>query len=324
MKYTKFIYALMAAPALLLASCSDYEDKEIASEVYSNDAVRFAGCDGDTIVTEVEPGVTTFTINVVRDSEQAAEYALTVLGNEGDAISVPATVPFAEGQKETKVTVTISSNAEVGKPYKFTLSLDEANMNPYKEEYSIYYGKVSIVKWNNLGKGQFLDTFTFATVDEEGNLLDMAAVEVDIIQRDDKPEMYRIQSPYSAAVLDRFEWTGWYGAISTAPIELTLEKDGDATYVLWKYWGTNLNYQGNAANPILACNQRAFGEEEDKKQTVVYAEDGKTVLYFDLKPEFFINGLGSFGPASVFIAMPGFDLAGMMEVPVCGLDGVDK
>lgn len=304
MKIYKYLMGLLFAPALMMTACSEYEDTEVASpSVDANcPAVRFSS--ENATYSELAPDATSFTLTVIRDGSDAAEYPITVVNNEANSFNVPSTVSFASGEKEATIEISMVAGAEMGKELALELSFADEYVNPYKPEYSTYMGTAMIVKWNVLGTGQFFDSFCYTTET-------FAAVyEVTIEQRDDQPSQYRINYPYSTGILEAAEWTGWIGGATQDYINFTVSDKGAIT---WSFWYTNLLYQGAAGAEIKAYHPSALN---NTTASTVKTDDDGNILYFVLNPYYYIDGMGGFGVNPAYLGFPGFDLAGALGVSV--------
>ena len=302
MKFYKYLLGLLFAPVLMTA-CSEYEDTEVASPSADANcpAVRFAS--DNATYSELAPEAT-FTLKVLRDASDAAEYAINVVNNEDNAFIVPSTVSFAAGEKETTIQINMAASAVAGKTVALELNFSDELVNTYKTEYGTYMGTAMIVKWNVLGTGQFFDSFCFVAEN-------FAAVhEVTIEQRDDMPTEYRINNPYCAGILESAEWTGWIGGATQEYINFSVDSKGVIT---WDFWYTNLLYQGGAGQEIKAYHPSALSNSTASN---VKKDENGNVLYFVLNPYYYIDGLGGFGVNPAYLGFPGFDLAGALGVSI--------
>ncbi len=292
--------------AALFVGCSDFDDTvELSPEVSdSNAAVRFTPDNKSDF--ELDPNVSLeITLTVIRDNETAAlDVPVVAVLNTEDGFIFPEVLSFAAGEASADLTIRMSDAAPTGVALPFALTFGDDFTNPYKTEYATFYGNVSIIKWNNLGTAQFYDSFSFYKV-----------AEVTLEQRDDKPEMYRINTPYSNGILLDAEWDGWLGGTSQEKITFTVDEQGGIT---WNdFWYTSLLYQGNAGQDIKAYEPAAL-EKDVVDPSVVVKNDADAILYFELHPSMYIDGVGGFGEKAVYLGFPGFDLAGALGVPVYG------
>ncbi|WP_138956879.1 hypothetical protein [Thermophagus xiamenensis] len=304
MKKNKILITLLALITFTFGACSDYEDTEEVSPSVSKDnpEVRF---DFDNPTTfEFDPASNIeFSLSVIRNNESGKlEVPLYVLQNTENSFVFPESIVFEDGEDTTSITIGISDSAPIGEVLPFQIEIDESFINPYLETtYSIFEGEVAIIKWNQLGTVHFYDSFSFYSI-----------AEVDLEQRDDMPEVYRINSPYTEGILLEAEWEGWIGGPTQDKIVFTVDGDN----VTWEgFWYTNLLYQGVSGQSIKAYLPSAIGKEGDE-QSVVVKDDDENILYFELYPSFYIDGLGGFGLNPVFLGFPGYDLSSVLELPV--------
>lgn len=308
MKLYKLFTTLLIATAF--TACADYEDVIVPSPVVSDNvqAVRFASTNKTTF--ELDPNnELSVSLKVIRNaanSAAAAEIPVEVVSNANDNFVVPSTVSFAAGDSTATLKIMTSASAPVGEDMTFEIKIADEQVNPYKAEYASYKAKVIIVKWNNLGKVHFYDSFAFSTATAS------YAVEVTLEQRDDKKNFYRINFPYSAGVLEAAEWTGWIGGNTQSHIVFNV----GATYVTWDgFWYTNLIYDGVATDPIKAYLPSAIGKTDDKQSTVKKDTEGN-ILYLALKPYYYVDGVGGWGMKPTYLSFPGYDLLGALNLTV--------
>lgn len=308
MKINKLYIAFFILATSLFVACSEYTDTVVPGSTVSadNPAVRFGK--SNQIKLELDPSNLTFAIAVRRSNATASlEVPVTVLADTANVFTVPGTVSFPAGVDSVSLKVAMNSSAPTGLPVNLQLTFGDQYINPYKAAgYPIYSSQLTIVKWNNLGKVQFYDSFSFYHV-----------VEVTLEQRNDIPTIYRITSPYKEDILLDAEWTGWIGGTTQDKILFTVK----GANVTWnKFWYTNLLNDGKAGQEIKAYLPSAVppsGKTGDNKSVVVKGTDGK-IQYFKLYPYFYIDGVGGWGLNVVYVGFPGYDLATAIDVPVFG------
>lgn len=298
MKLNKFVLGFAVMAAFGFASCGDdFDFTDEPSPVCENDAVRFS--DGNAAMTEIDPSNPVFAVVVKRDATQAASYTLTVIENQENAFSVPSTVTFAEGEKEVSVPVGISENAPTATDLSLTLSLQDDQVNPYKSEMAKRTFTINIVKWNNLGTGQWLDGFWYGFWDE-----------VQIQQRDDKPEIFRCTNPYTNELCEAYGESN-HGTY-TKYLTFELKKNGQITWE--KYFTFNTMYDDS--NEIWAVVPSALTDNkaDDAGSKAEFDEEGN-IQYFTIDPYWYISGMGGWGPGEYpcYLAFPGVDLATEFE-----------
>lgn len=159
MKSFKHIWGLAVAmlAATTLYSCSEDEPTYTPADPEGAlSHVSFAGS-SDAIV-EVEPGTTSFTVTLQRPESAAADaesVELSVVANEGNVFSCPATANFAAGETETHITVSVSG-AEEGTYYNLSLLVagTQSNYTDGSRQKNVSF---AIMKWENIGKGYWVD-----------------------------------------------------------------------------------------------------------------------------------------------------------------------
>jgi len=310
MKLNKIV-TISAITLLFMASCSNWKDSEIPSpEVSANSpAARFASTNPASF--EIPPSNDmSFTLTVIRDSEakaNALDVPITIISDS--AFTVPSTVSFAAGSATATLQIKIDPTATPGSTLPLAISLDNADANPYKAEYSSYYGKILISPWVSMGTAQFYDDFIFAEWADEP-VPYVAEVSIDKNFLD--PNSFRISYPYTDDILKAVgDDDGSMGGTTQANIVFTINGDN----VTWsKFWYTSLLYDGDGTD-IKAYLPSAINKDGDSKSVVVRDADGN-IEYFELYPYYYIDGLGGFGLFPVYLGFPGFDLSGELGVPI--------
>jgi hypothetical protein len=312
MKLHKIFIALLLS-ATVLTACDEYEDVVVPGPEVPAGIVGAHFSLLNKTVFELDPSnELVIPLKVVRSNTQAAaQVAVSVVKNEGEHFVIPATVSFAAGDSVAILNVTAKTTAPTGVTLPFEIKLDDAAVDiySYAGSYGIFTGKVSIIKWNNLGEVAFYDNFVFML-----NADNKFAKMVTLQQRDDKPEIYRINYPYSEDILVAADWVGWTGGSTQANILFTVDaKD----LVTWEggFWYTSLLYQGGAGQDIKAYHPTARNSDGAENCKVVRDDDGN-IRYMSLTPIYYIDGLGGFGANQVYLAFPGFDLIGALGLKV--------
>ena len=309
MKFNKIFFGILAVSALTFTACSDYEDTDIRSPRANDDNVRILASNPSSL--EIDPAEPQFDLAVARTSTNAAEYKITVTQNDDNAFVFPETVAFAEGETDAVITVKMADNAPVGKALSYAIALDDEVSAIYKADgVGSFAGSATIVKFNHLGVGQVADAFMYS--DKNGLLITVA---VNMYQRDDKPNVYRIESPYTIPVNLLTGYEGMEFDYGQKTIEFVVGKDNLVTY---DDIYLNYGYQGVKDNPVIAYLKD--GTQND--QVLVRDKDGNP-LYFKLNPAYYVlTAVGGFGQSSLFVSFPGFDLAGATEA-IYGVYGTD-
>ncbi len=305
MKLYKLFIATLLATAF--TACADYEDVVVSSPVVGADvqAVRFASTNKTTF--ELDPSKElSVVLTVIRDkADAAAEIPVEVISNDDDNFVIPSTVSFAAGDSTTTLKVMASASAPIGEDMVFEVKLSDAQMNPYKVEYTAYKAKVTILKWDLVGTGQFYDSFTL-----------YSAPAIDIYYSEVKKQ-YRFANPYTVALLEEAEWENWIGGPTSDFIIFEITASGN---VKWKSWYTGLNYKGNVGQPVEAFFPSYLGDilnvtsldVEDANSKVDTDNSKLLVLY----PRFYMIGVGGYNPKyPCYISMPGGpDLTTLLEL----------
>lgn len=300
MKIYKLFLTLLVATAFI--ACSEFEDVVVPSPAVADgvQAVRFAP--SNKVAFELDPSkelsVSLLLIRNKATAGAAGSFPIEVVSNKDDNFVIPATVSFAAGDTTATIKVMVGSKAPAGADISFGIKVADQNVNPYKTEYGSYYGKVIVVKWNDLGVGVFYDSFAFGT--EKVSY----AVSVNVQQRDDKKTIYRVNNPYSTAVLNAADWGNWIGGLSQPYILFTV----GAVNVTWdNFWYTGLIYNGNAGQYVKAYLPSAIKKTDDKKSIVKKDATGK-IQYLELNPSYYVDGVGGWGMNPTYVGFPGYDL----------------
>lgn len=313
MKVNKIYILIWVVAAIFMVSCEEYEDTVEPGPAVSadNPGVRFSAMNND--VYEVTQEGLTFTLTVNRDSSStgAIEVPIAVVSDTSDVFTVPASVSFAANEFSTTINISITDAASKGVYYGIEIACDEQFVNPYKSEYSSYFGEIAISVYENLGTAQFYDSFSFYSVAE-------VSLEHNTVQTD----MYRVSFPYSEGILVEAEWrddeTDWIGGTTQPLIYFTVTENGNVT---WQdgFWYTNLLYEGVPEQEIKAYIPTFVDEElgDIDALSVAETDESGNIIYFELYPYFYIDDLGGFGTDyPVFVGFPGFDLAGALGLDI--------
>lgn len=300
MKFNKIFFGILAVSALTFTACSDYEDTDVRSPRANDDNVRILASNPASL--ELDPADAQFDLALARTSTNAAEYKINVIQNDENAFVFPETVAFADGETEATITVKMADNAPVGKAVSYEIALDDEVAALYKADgVGSFAGTATIVKFNLLGVGQVADFFMYG-----GSSGLMITVAVNMYQRDDKPNVYRIDSPYSLALNIKTGWETWEFEYGQKTIDFVV--DGDDVVTFDDIY-LNLGYQGSEENPIIAYIKSGTQAE----QTLVRDDEGNP-LYFKLTPAYYVlPAVGGFGQSPLYVSFPGFDLAGATQ-----------
>lgn len=307
MKKMKHILGLFAAASLVMfTSCGEDAPVYTPAEAEGPTAGVYFETGAQLLEFEVDRAETSFTLAVSRqDASNALTANLTVVENQGDAFSVPATVAFAAGQKTAEVTVNVNPNLPAAEVYKLTIQLTgEGVVSNYvagheqqvEFQYSIY---------EYLGKGQFFDEFVSYNV----KLVDL--------WKHANENTIRMSYPYTTDVLIDAEWDGWFPGETQRYIYYYLSDDG---YVTWDdYWTTNLIYKGEPGQHIYAWlpSSLASSLTAADANSVYYTKADGSIAYLRPVPYYYIlDDGGGFGLYACYVGFPGFDLAGALGVDI--------
>ncbi len=292
----KYLYIFLLGVSGMFASCGNDEDDYSAGMPTATDCPALTFGSDNTESVELDPAApTTAAITVFRGkTDTEASYSIRVLSNTDNIFTVPQTVNFAAGAEEAAVTVSFN-NAEVGKSYTLEIGLDEGDVDAYSSDtYTSYVYTCIRVKWNTIGKGQWLDGFWYGFWDE-----------VNIQQRDDIPGVYRINNPYTDELVSS---TGETTATYTDYLVFTLSETG---YVSWDTsFYINTAYDGSTE--IKGYYPSALGSSLASSNELSYAEtdDEGNIRYFTITPYWYVDGVGGWGTDyPCYLAFPGVDLA---------------
>lgn len=210
MKFNKIFLLAATAVATLFGSCSS-EDSITTGEQDGNKPFVYLS-DANQLSYNFEPDANGYAISFTvcrHDSVGAKEVALTVTQDTA-LFNVPAKAVFADKEKETVVNVTLPhSQGIIGTPVSFTVSFDESLAGIYKQGTRQQKFTVTVVKWNSLGMGTIYDDFVFGE-----------PAPVEILQRDDKPSVFRLVDPFAV-------FAGDLDGNQSKTIDITLLKKND-------------------------------------------------------------------------------------------------
>lgn len=145
MKYIPYL-----AAALLLAGCAD-NIQRTESPTFPSDsaAVYFSAPDETGSETDPTQGVTTHSVTIERTQTAGSlTVPLTVLENTDDIFTVPSTVTFEDNAATATFEVAFP-DAELGKEYFLTLSVDDGHTNPYLTAQATYQLSMTLISWTD-------------------------------------------------------------------------------------------------------------------------------------------------------------------------------
>lgn len=289
MKLNKVFFGLTIVAAALFSSCN----KDNEGAIYSNQGNAGLSFTASTLATvEVPASNPVFDVEIVRgNTVGAATGNLTATLKAGNAEVSGVTVSgysFADGQNSTTVSVNISP-LEVGVAGSLTLTIADADASVGAVKSTTM--KVSkAYEWESLGNGQFYDNFFGMTSQPE-------------IRKAKGFDRYRVMEPCEDFRAEAIAGGDTWAAASSAPyIELWVE-DG---LVFWEDWFTGQNYDGDKAQPIMACHPSGWSSmaTADFWQYSKFLDE-KTI---QLAPYYYIDGVGGWNYTQkdgvVYIVLP--------------------
>jgi len=309
---------LVIFSSFVLYSCTKDDTVEPGPEGAAI-GVRFAM--SNSSVFEVDRVTGLFTLSVVRDlsvDANAMDVPVSFVLNEENVFSGPASIHFDAGQDTAYIDLSLSTSVEIGKEYRFSMKIDDEYSNPYRPDgSSMFEASVCLTPWNDIGDVEFYDDWVY-----DGALVAVIRME----QNDITPNLYRISYPYTDDIMMAcgYGYGMWMGGQTQRNIIYTVTEDD---HVTWNnFWYTNLIYQNVAGQeikaymPSVAKSKGASVDDPEGEDalSIVGERDGDgNILYLELYPYYFIDGIGGFGDDyPVYVGMPGFDLAGALGLPL--------
>ena len=178
---------LLLLGLMVFTACSKSDDDYQWASV-SGDQVYFSSKLKSKI--DLSKSETSFSVPLARVKTDAAITVNLSLTDASGLFTAPASVTFAEGSKEAVVNISYDpAKLEYDKYLDLKLAItDAAYTTAYgKSEYSFKVGAPS--PYQSIGKGKFHDDFFMAKT-----------YEVEILQNQEDPTVYRIMHPYDAAI----------------------------------------------------------------------------------------------------------------------------
>lgn len=311
-----FKYAMtMALPILALASCTDKYEYDGVGKWDATDGYQQIYFEESNATVELDPtDPTTTTFQVFRrNAAAAATVKLDVLKNTDNVFTVSDAV-FAAG--DTVATVTVSfPNAEVGTPYTLQVTTtDPTNVSNYSSDI-LYTMNLTRIKWNYLGVGDFAENFWY-----EGNW------DVEIYQRDDNENIYRIKDPFGPICRYYIENGGaaYIDGTQSDYVVLTVLQPGDlvddhevenSDLVDFTDMSSGYHHSSYDATVKLYHPRRftAAADDEDAwawNRVLSYQADGKTPGQIQLAPRYYMDGVGGWNQSQadgqLIITFPGY------------------
>lgn len=245
MKYMNKIFSLLMV-ALMAVACDPDAENYIPGELEEGcQGICFAGNYTQTV--EVEPGVTSFTLTLKRTvTDVAGTVDIKVLNNEENVFVCPSTASFAAGEETTTLTIETPS-AVAGVLYNLKLAVSGDNTSKYASGYNEISANFSIIKWESIGTGYYLDgtVSTFFGVDPTMPM----AVKLERAETANSVR-FRFDSPFARVATAMDEYGGYDG--------YPYNEEGDV--VPGKYVFTiDITSQGAALSPVDLGMAWAYG-----------------------------------------------------------------
>lgn len=225
MKYINSIL-MMFAVALMVTSC-EYDE-----ESFSPGEQAPAGCQQMYFATnsyanlvELEPGIPSFDIPVKRLVTGSAGTVNVTMKTGSDVFVVPSTLSFDAGAADAIIRVTFPK-AEEGIAHKLTLVLEGDNVSPYTGGYREVVYNMTILKWEDIGTGYYLDgtVSTFFGVDPT------LPMSVDLQRANTATSVrYRFDSPFARVATALDDAGGYNGYPYNDPADVL---SGDFKFVI--------------------------------------------------------------------------------------------
>jgi len=147
---------MMLTAALAFTACSDDDKFSAGEQEKSGTQSAYFSTATYMNAVEVEPGSEAFQVEVSRwNTANAASVGIVKVDGD-DVFDFPSTVDFAAGEATATITVT-APRAEAGVNYSLVLGIAEADRSIYGQGFREVAFDFSIMKWESLGTGYFLD-----------------------------------------------------------------------------------------------------------------------------------------------------------------------
>lgn len=162
MKLNKFLI-LFAGIALMFTACQKDVERE-PSPAFPEEVAAIFFPSPDERGAEVDPsaGIYSSVVTIARrDSVGELTVALKVIENTDSIFVVPASVTFADQQKEVEFEISFVG-AQDGVSYSLVIEADASQVNPYLEGSAFYQYSVTPIKWIPAEKPAIFDGWVFA------------------------------------------------------------------------------------------------------------------------------------------------------------------
>lgn len=321
----KFFYALLAFATVGMVACSEDATHEPGPAelegcygVYFPEAsiLETQGPMGDTSLDPSEP--TTFTYYAYRENSEG-EITVPVeinstLDAEGNPMYTVEPIVFADGEEVAEFGVVLSDKAEVGVPYKLTVSV--ANDPQFVKQYdtanaTMFSVTINRVKWIEVGQCLFVEDMVSAwyglaippyevKVEVRADSINEEAFEAALAGTGDDSGLagiYRMVNPY--------EIWGQIGGITTFDANVLIYVlDASRVYIPFQKVGITIN-DGAGVNDVTILSDAAYDLAKDvaiediKPEQWGYVRNGKIGFPVDM---LLGNPGGSASPSSLYYA----------------------
>lgn len=301
-KFFKYI-SVFAAMSLLAAGCQEKEEDFQPGEPELEGCyyVYFPAQEVGGVIEPTAP--TNTTVTAARENAAGAITVPLEVVNESGVFTV-GELKFEDGEKESSIDVDFSK-ADVGEKYSCTIRITDPL-------YASVYGTASTsisfsftrVKWNSLGKADFHDSWMFEN-----------HYQVELQQRDDKKNMFRLVDPYSEG-LEAEEYPVNRGPSAYLNFRIinpgekfydVTVNEKDLVYFEPVYTGY---YSTDYSSEVVAYHPLDFVDVDYTHNKVLqYQSDGVTPAGVQLAPYYYMSGIGGWNETGndgvVTIVFPG-------------------
>lgn len=303
MKYIPFLTA-----ALLLAGCTEHLQRT-DSPVFPSDSAAVFFTAPDETGAEADPtlGITTHSVTIERThSGSALTVPLTVIENTDDIFVVPASVTFADSASSLSFDVAFP-NAELGKEYFLTLSVDADHTNPYLDAQATYQLSMTLISWTDAPeKAVIVDGF-FDMYGVNGKDYPFyCAYQTAVLP--DGSTRYRFINPYNVVAADDCDPDeyGIYPTWSQFTADDVVDPSANGNMVV------SVDNEGNATIPnFLIGADLGYGIEYGGSIIGNYYDLGESDTY---NPGTLANGVISFAAGDLYIYEDDVYSAGAMSI----------
>ena len=303
MKYIPYL-----AAALLLAGCAD-NIQRTESPAFPSDsaAVYFSAPDETGSETDPTQGVTTHSVTIERTQTVGSlTVPLTILENTDDIFTVPSSVTFDDGATAATFEVAFP-DAEVGKEYFLTLSVDDSHTNPYLTAQATYQLSMTLISWTDAPEQAVIVDGFFSMYNINGKDYPFYC-SYQTATLPDGSMRYRFLNPYNVvAPADcKPDEYGVYPTWALFEEGDVADPDANGNMVV------SVDKDGNATIPdFLIGADLGYGVEHGGSIIGNYAALGESDSY---NPGVFDNGVISFAAGDLYIYEDDVYAAGAMSI----------